>query len=133
MEANPLIEKEELYLQQIKQYLNLKDYKILSITIKEKVKEMCVAKLCYVLGISRICNYKNGFFEFFSCVVGEAVCEHLGIRTHVAEECVRFVRYEGVNFVSKCKQFLIMEEIDEAVLDCFNFLDKHKNLVLKKV
>jgi hypothetical protein len=91
-----------------------------------------VAKLCEVLGISCVVNYKNKMFEIFSSVMAEAVCQKLNIKKHIASDNIRLVKYNGINFVEKAKEFLDVEDIEEATLDIFNFVDENKSLLLEK-
>ena len=124
-----LAELEKTEIEQIKDFLHLTDYKCESVSFEENVKEMCVAKLCYELGIKCGYYYKNTFFEFFSTCMAEVVCLKLNIKRHVAQDNIRLFKYRGVNFIDSCYQILNREDISEAVLDVFTFLDKHKYLL----
>lgn len=124
---------ENAFINKIKDYLDIEDESKDFISCEEKVKELCVAKLCNVLGLKRTYNYKNEMFKLFSCVMAEALCEKFKFSKHIADDCIRLVKYNGVNFVDKAKQFLDMEDIDEATLDIFNFVDKNKSLIIKSL
>ena len=50
--------KEETVIK-IKNFLELESCEIFSLDESEQIKEMCVAKLCEVLGIACVYNYKN--------------------------------------------------------------------------
>ena len=54
-----------------------------STTIQETIKEICVARLCKSIGIRCEYNYKSTFFEFFSQIIGEAVCDKLHIKLRI--------------------------------------------------
>ena len=77
-----------------------------SCTTNEIIKELCVARLCKSVGLTGKYNYKSEFFEFFSNIMGEAVCEKLSIKTHIASDELRFVKYERINLISEIKSKL---------------------------
>ena len=108
---------------------------IYSNTTKEIVKEICVARLCKAIGITGTYNYKSDFFNFFSNIMGEALCEILEIKIHIASDELRLVKYEHINLVEKVKYYLENESVEEAFLDAFELADKFKHLIpkLKKV
>ena len=116
-------------LTRVEEFLQIENQKLSSSILQENVKELCVAKLCDVLGISCCYNYKCELFDFFSCIMGEAVCQILNIKVHIAQDCIRFVKYKGINFIDKSIQIMNNESIDEAVLDIFNFVDENKELI----
>ena len=97
--------------------------------VEEAIKELCVKRLCKTIGLTGKYNYKSDFFEFFSCVVGEAICDMLSIRIHLACDELRFVKYEHINLVHQVKNYLTHETIEEAFLDSFELIDKFKFLI----
>ena len=115
----------------VKKFLEIEGYNFSLKDETEQIKEICVAKLCEVLGISCVVNYKNKMFEIFSSVMAEAIYQKLEIKKHIASDNIRLVKYNGVNFVEKAKEFLDIEDIEEATLDIFNFVDENKNLLLE--
>jgi len=117
------------------QFLKFERPNIFSCTTNEIIKELCVARLCKAVGITGSYNYKSAFFEFFSSIMGEAICEKLEIKTHIASEELRFVKYEHINLVNELKYYLDNETIEEAFLDAFDLADRYKYLIptLKKV
>lgn len=117
------------------EFLHYDEQKTFNTTTKEAIKEICVGRLCKAVGITGKYNYKSEFFEFFSCVMGEAICEKLSIKTHIACDEIRLVKYEHINLVSQTREFLDNETIEEAFLDAFDLMDKFKYLIpqLKKV
>lgn len=129
METNYELAKQQFFLQQVKDYLKLKEYKVHGNIIKENIKELCVVKIFDILGIGCGYNYRNEYFDIYSSVLGEAVCEKLKIKVHIASDNLRFVRYEGINFIDKSVTFLEKENLDEAVLDIFNFVEDNKKLI----
>lgn len=100
-----------------------------STTAEEGVKEICVAKLCETIGIRCCYNYKSLFFECFSEIMGQAVCDKLRINLIIARDELRLCRYEHLNFVENVRCYLETESIHEAFVDAFNFVDNHKNLI----
>lgn len=117
------IEKFKNFLEMEKYHFSLEDE-------NEKIKEMCVAKLCEVLGIEFAYNYKNQMFQIFSSVLAEAICQKLKIKKQIAEDRIRLFKYNGINFVERAKYLLDTEDVDEAILDIFNLVDNNKHLLL---
>ncbi len=95
------------------------------------IKEMCVKKLCEVVGIKCGCNFKNPYFNFFGCVMGQALCNKLKIRLTIAPAGLRLIKYDGINFVSKAEEYLEGEDVDEAFIDVFDLTDDHKEIIDK--
>lgn len=100
-----------------------------SSTLEEGVKELCVAKLCQTVGINCDYNYKSEFFEFFSKITGQAVCDLNDINLNVAGDELRLVKYERLNLIEYVKFLLNSTDYYEGFLDAFNFVDKHKYLI----
>lgn len=103
-------------------------------TLEEIVKQICVIRLCKAIGLSGISNIKSEFFDFYSCIMGEAVCEKLQIKLRIASDELRLVKYNHINLVDKVKSYLNNELVEEAVLDAFELADKYKYVIelLKK-
>lgn len=101
--------------------------------IKDKIKEICVARLCRAIGLTKY-NFKSDFFNFFASIMGEAVCEKLQIKLRVASDELRLVKYNHINLVTEAKRFLDTETVEEAFLDAFELVDEFKYLIpyLKK-
>ena len=121
----------------VKKFLNLVNYKTKNASVEEDLKELCVAKLCDVLGIKCTYNYKSNFFKMFAEVFAQAICDILEIKISVADDSYRLFKYNGVNLIEETKNIILKETaeevlIDELVLDVFNFLDKYKEIVEKK-
>ncbi len=117
-------------VKEIKQFLELYDFKFMTQEEVEQAKEMCVAKLCEVLGIGYAYNYKGQMFQIFSSVMAEAICQKLKINKKIASDSLRLIKYNGINFIEKAKMFLDTKDIEEATLDIFNFVDENKKLLL---
>ena len=125
----------ELTITQICDFFKFERPILVSNTTNETIKELCVARLCKAVGLTGVYNYKSDFFEFFSSIMGEALCEKLKIKTHIAGEELRFVRYNQINLVNELKMYLDTETVEEAFLDAFDLVDKFKYLIpkIKKV
>lgn len=117
-------------INKIKTFLEMEEYNCSLTEVEEQIKEICVAKLCEVLGIGCAYNYKNQMFQIFSSVMAEALCQKLKIQKHIASDNLRLIKYNGINFIEKAKQFLDNTDIEEAVLDIFNFVDENKKLII---
>lgn len=122
-------EKKYSVLNKIINFLKIKFPELTDVDVKENIKELCVAKLCGVIGVKCKYNYKSEFFDFFSDIVGEAVCRKLLIPIQMAEDKYRLIKYDGVNLVDKTLNLLNEFETDEAFLEIFEFLDNFKYVV----
>ena len=110
-------------------FLNITDYKINDECTAEQIKRLCVLRLMKAVGLSGKFNCKSEFFEFFSMVMGEAVCDRLGINLNIAPDKLRLIKYDNINFVTLFKEFLNNDLLDEAFLDAFTLADKYKHLI----
>ncbi len=99
-------------------------------TIENNLKELCVIKVCNVLGIKNF-NYKSGFLDFFSSVVGEAVADKLSLNMSIACPDLKFVKYDHMNLIREVEHMLDSEDLNEAFIDAFNFLERFKFLAEK--
>ncbi len=124
------IDKEKV-INSVCAFLNVEKPENINESTKEIIKKLCVARLCKAVGITGKYNYKSDFFEFFSCIMGEALCEKLSIRMHIACDEIRLVKYEHINLVGKIKEYLETETVEEAFLDAFELVDKFKYLIPK--
>jgi hypothetical protein len=124
----------EKIIEEICDFLGLDRPIMYSSTTEEAIKELCVARLCKAIGLTGVYNYKSDFFEFFSSIMGEAVCEKLAIKIRIACDELRLFRFERVNLVERVKSFLETESVEEAFLDAFELADKFKYIIpeLKK-
>ena len=122
-------------LEKVSSFLKLKQQTLKSLTARDGIKELCVIKLCNVIGLSGNYNYQSEFFNFFSSIMGEAVCERLSIKIRVAPDELRLIKYEHINLVQTVMFFLETKSLEEAFLDAFNLADRFKYLIpkLKKV
>ena len=122
-------------IEKVCEFLELQRPLMYSSTTQDAIKELCVARLCKAIGLTGVYNYKSNFFDFFSSVMGEAVCEVLSLKIHVAMDELRLFKYEHVNLVDSVKKFLETRSIEEAFIDAFDLADRFKYLIpkLKKV
>lgn len=110
-------------------FLKITDYKTNEESAIEQIKRLCILRLMKAVGVSGKFNCKSDFFEFFSSVMGEAVCEKLNINIKIAPDKLRLIKYENINFVTAFKEFLNNDLLDEAFLDAFTLADKYKHLI----
>jgi len=118
----------------VKKFLKLDNFDTNTMDIQEKIKEMCVTKLCNILGINYAYNYKSDFFKMFSEVLGQAICDMLKINIVIADDKFRLFKYDGKNIIEECKRMLmnVYEDeilLEESILDIFNFVDEFKNRI----
>ena len=118
----------------VKKFLKLDNFDTNTRDIQEKIKEMCVTKLCNILGINYAYNYKSEFFKMYSEVLGQAICDILKINFVIADDKFRLFKYDGKNIIEECKKMLINayeDEIllEESILDIFNFVDELKSRI----
>lgn len=127
------IEKEQI-LNKVCQFFRLKKPHIKSHSIVDAIKEVCVLRLCQAIGLTGLINHKSDFFDFFSSMMGEAICEKLDIKLQIACDQLRLVKYEHINLVQECKRYLDGETVEEAFLDAFELAEKFKSIIpeLKK-
>ena len=95
------------------------------------VKELCVIRLCKAIGIRNIYNCKNKFFKFYATVIGQAVSDILNLKLVIAPAELRLVKYNGINFVNRIKDYLQNEDMDEAMIEAFDLIDDNKDIVEK--
>ena len=112
-------------------YLNINTQSSSIENIEEFIKEMTVKKLCEVVGLTGKYNHQSSFFNFFSKIMGEAVCEILNIKIRIAGDSLRLIKYGGINLVEQTISFLKNENLEEAFLDTFEMVDKFKFLIDK--
>ena len=93
-------------LNKIKQYLKVEDKELSTNDAVDNVKELVIARLCKVIGITFAYNYRSKYFRLFANVVGEAICRMFDIRLVVGEPMVRLVRYNHINLVDKALEIL---------------------------
>ena len=127
--------KEIETMDKLKDFLNFTPSFFKSECLTDKVKEMCVAKLCDAIGIRCEYNYKNIFFDFFSSIMGQAISEKLNLNLCLDDYNLRFVKFESVNLIKSAGVILDCKEIDEAFIDVYELADKFKWVMreLKKV
>lgn len=127
--------KEKNIIDKVCKYLKMQSPELFSSSVEDEIKNLCSAKLCDVIGIRCAYNPKNDFFNFFSTIMGEAVCIKLHLNINIAPNILRLVRYDGINFVNSTYQLLLSEDVDEAFIDAYNLVDKYKYLIerIKKV
>ena len=105
-----------------------------SCSVVDKIKEICVMRLCKAIGLASY-NYKSAFFNFFSSIMGQAVCDTLLIKIQVASDDLRLIKHDHINLVNEVSSYLNTETVEEAFLDAFELADRFKYLIkdMKKV
>lgn len=120
------LEENENLTEKICKFMNIENLNLTGETFEDKVKEIVVARVCSAVGLKCEYNYKNKMFEFFSTIAGEAVCQLVGIRTHIAGDELRLVKYERFNLIEQVKEYFDRGITDESVIDAFNFVERFK-------
>ncbi len=95
--------------------------------VKNFVKQQCTTKLFSALGINCKVNTNTHFLNFYSSVMGQAVISVLGLKLEIAPCNVKFVRYDGINFVNQATDYLLNSQ--SAFLDLYNLMDSKKELI----
>ena len=98
-------------------------------SIEEMVKRICIIRLCKAIGLSGVKDIRSDFFDFYSCVMGEAVCNKLNIKLKIASDELRFVKYNQINLIEKTESYLENEMIEEAIIDTFELVDEFKEVI----
>lgn len=122
------IDREKILLD-VCNYLNCDLPRLNSDILEDNIREICVAKLCQTMGLNCEYNFKNGFFDNYSIITGEVVCERLNIRMHVANDNLRLIRYQKINFVQYVRDLFDVEDVDEAIIDAFNFSRRYNQII----
>lgn len=134
MENEILKQREEdnkVVLNKVCGFLDVKMPILSSMNLNDNIRELCVVKLCKVLGLKCAYNYKNNLLDFFSAIIAQAVAEKLSLRLNIAGANYRFVKYNHVNLIQEVKLMLDDNNLDESFVDIFNFLERFKSLVFK--
>ena len=109
--------------------LEIEATEIAQTDIYEQIKQLCLIRFCKAVGIRCQFNIKNKFMNFFAIITGQAVCNVLKINLQIAPDCLRLVRYNGINFVNEAMRLLQNEDKDEAFIDIFNLIDNNKPIM----
>ncbi len=135
--VNKTVESEiarEKAIQKICDFFRLEQPLQLSNSMQVAIKELCAIRLCKAIGLNKNNAFKSDFFDFFGCLMGEAVCQKLSIKQRIATDELRLVKYDKINLVQEIKSYLDNETIEEAFLDAFELVDRFKYIIpyLKK-
>lgn len=120
---------EERMLIEACEFLKFERNKILSKTLKEGVKELCVGRLCQALGIGCAYNFKNEFFNFFSCIMGEVVSNILGHNLEIDDYKLKYIKIENTNLINSAQKMMENPNLDEAFIDVYNLARRFKHLI----
>ena len=121
----------EQILLDICNFLQFERSKILSETLNDAIKELCVARLCQALGVGCAFDFKNEFFNFFSCIMGEVVSTKLGHNLGIDEYHLKFIKVENVNLIYAAATMIENPNLDEAFIDVYNLANKFKHLIFE--
>lgn len=116
-------------LKRVEDFLGLTKDVYTESSLIENIKEICVARLCVSVGVECCYNYKSDFFEFYSEIFGQAICDILGLRLTIASDELRLIKYNHINLVEEVKKYILEKEMEEAVLDSFNLIDGFQFLI----
>lgn len=123
------LRREEEILSRACKFLNFERAKILSVTLKDGVKELCVARLCQALGVGCAYNFKNEFFNFFSCIMGEVVSNKLGHDLGIDEYKLKYIKVENTNLITSAQTMFENPNMDQAFIDVYNLAKRFKHLI----
>ncbi len=125
------LDNNESILNKVRAFLKIDLQELDADTIEGQVRELCARKLCWALGLRCKCNYHNEFFTMFSSIIGEAVSQILDLKLNIAPFELKFIRYNGLNFVTRARELLEKEDLDVAFIDIFNLIDDNKEFIKK--
>ena len=101
-------------------------------TPEEKIKEICVARLCKDIGIRCAYNYKNDFFDFFASIIGEAIVNKLKINLTIDKFNLKYVKFKNVNLINTAQQLLDKNsKIGDAFIAVYDFTNEYKDVIYK--
>lgn len=125
-----MLEKKDEWLKKIYNFFQLESKNSFGDFVSE-VRQACISRLCMSIGVKDCSQFQSEFFEFFSAILGQAVCDYFKINCAIAGAELRFVRHEGINIVNEVVKLFQTQEVDEAVIDAFEIIDRFKYLVQK--
>ena len=116
-------------IEKVCNFLKISNLNLRSEKLEDSIKEICVAKLCNVIGIGCKYNFKSAFFDFFATLTGQAICDELELNIRIAGDEFRLFRYERLNLIQGVRNTIKKENLEESFIDAFNFIDKFKYLI----
>lgn len=119
----------EMVLSQVCSYFKMQKPNLTESLFDDRLKELCVIKIFEAIGVKNMYNRENRFFRFLSTCMAQAVSDILNLKLNIAPANVRFVRYDGINFVNQIAEYLQQDDIQLAVIDSFNLVDDNKQIV----
>ncbi len=123
------VEIRESVIDRVAEYLKMSYTNLATESVEDTIRHMCVARLCESIGIRCLYNSRSKFFTFFSYFMAQAVSNNLQLNIVIAPDNMRFIRYNGINFVSEASRLLNNEDLDEAFIDAFNLADKNRDII----
>lgn len=127
------IEKEQA-VKKVCDFFQIEIPNVESLNMKDAIIEACLARLSKSIGVPRT-SLQSNFFNFFSIIMGEAICEKLAINVRIASDELRLIKYDHVNLISEVKDYFDNKIVEDAIWDTFNLVDKFQYIIpqLKKV
>lgn len=125
---NSRVEEEEILLK-VCSFLEMEKPELTQTGFIAQLREICAARIFDAIGVRNMYNRDNKFFAFLTLVMGQAISDVLNLHLHIAPDCLRLFRYDGINFVNDIKNFLINQDIDTAMLSTFDLIDDNFELV----
>ncbi len=122
-------DEDEAVLIKVCSFLQMDMPKLTEKDFTNRLKELCAIKIFNSIGIRNFYNRNNRFFNFTSTILIQAISDKLNLNLNIAPASIRFVRYNGINFVNRVVQLLEEEELTEAVIDTFNLADDNHKIV----
>ncbi len=122
----------EVVMERLSRLLAIPQPRYTTFTIKDRVREIVVTKLCTLIDISCDVNFKNNTFYFYSMFVGELLVKRLGYNSlGIAPSGLRFLSCNGKNLYTEVDNFFNNSAIDDAIKNSFFFLDEFKDEVYR--
>ena len=109
--------------------LRIEEPRYTRVTIKDRIREIVVAKLCEIINIECSYNYENSTFYFFSMYVGESLINKLRYNIRITPKGLGFLNCNGKNLSQEVHKMLDTSTLEDSLLNCFNFLDDYKDEV----
>ena len=120
---------EDTALLKVCEFLSVPTEQIEQMGVVDQIKQACLIRFNRVLGIRFKYGQQSQYFNFFSNIMGEAVCQHLNLPIKIAPDKFRLIKYDGVNLVYEVRKMLENFMVEEAFLQAFEFLDKYLYLI----
>lgn len=112
-------------------FINVEIVRFDTVTTKDRVREIVVAKLCQEINIGCAYNYNSDTFYLISMFLGELLVNEMGYNLKIAPKGLKFLCCDGKNLFFEVKRRLDTSSLKQSFVDCFNFLDEYRDEVTK--